>query len=236
MGHNNDCNAGSFQLPKPVEAFGLEVGISNCQNFINQQNIRIHVDGNRKGKPHIHTGRIRPHRIVNKFFQFGKGNDIMQPGINFLLGQAKNRCIGIDIFPSAHVRMEAGTQFNQAGRQKLQRGTFSAAVVSDQTDCLPFFHLKADAVQNRSLFIAAALTKQQAFLELIALVIVNFKLFRQILYGDRQFILFHYNSSAKCFCNFEKTTCPKSRNKMPSTVAEINVFKFGMAASYRMER
>ena len=176
----------------------------------------------------------------------------MQPGINFLLGQAKNRCIGIDIFPSAHVRMEAGTQFNQAGhpsvhgnasavrihnlRQKFQRGTFSAAVVSDQTNCLPFFHLKADAVQNRSLFIAATLTKQQAFLELIALVIVNFKLFRQILYGDRQFILFHYNSSAKCFCNFEKTTCPKSRNKMPSTVAEINVFKFGMAASYRMER
>ena len=79
----------------------LEVGISHRQDLIDQQNIRIHVDGNRKCQFHVHTGRVGTDGIVDIILQLGETHDLLHPLIDLFSGQSENSCVEIDILITA---------------------------------------------------------------------------------------------------------------------------------------
>lgn len=110
MGNEHDSHTLALDLPQAIKAFDLEVGIAHCQDFIDQKDIRIHIDGNGECQAHIHSGRIGAHRVIDKLLQLGKGDDLFQARIDFFLGKPENSGINIDIFPAAHIRMEPGAQ------------------------------------------------------------------------------------------------------------------------------
>ena len=114
MGDDHDGRAVRLDLLEFLEALRLEIDIAYAQDLINEQYIRIHVNGNGKGETHIHTGRIGSHRIVDKRFQFGEVDDGLQTCIDLLFAQPEDRGIGIDILSAAHIRVKSCPEFNQA--------------------------------------------------------------------------------------------------------------------------
>ena len=86
MGNKDDgCSRGLYLLHL-VEAFGLEIRVSDRQNLIDQKDVRVHIDGDRKGQPHVHAGGIGADRIVDIVLQLGKFDDVFQPAVNLLAG------------------------------------------------------------------------------------------------------------------------------------------------------
>ena len=68
--YDNDRGSLRLNLTQLVEALRLDVRIADCQNLVNQKDIRIHIDGDRECQAHIHTGGIGAHRIIQEFLQF----------------------------------------------------------------------------------------------------------------------------------------------------------------------
>ena len=114
VGYNDDGGTGGLDLFQLLKAFLLKGRVTHCQDLVYQQHIRVHVDGHGKGQAHIHAGGIGPHGLVNEFLEFGEAHDIPQALVHFPAGESEDGGIGIDIFPSRHVRVEAGSQFDQA--------------------------------------------------------------------------------------------------------------------------
>ena len=115
MRNDNDRRSFPFDFTKPVKTFCLKIHISDRKNLVYQQNVCIDINGNRKRQTHIHSGRIRPHRIINILFQLGKFDNIVQSDINLFARKSKYGSIDIYILTSTHIRMKPSSQLDQTG-------------------------------------------------------------------------------------------------------------------------
>ena len=89
--------------------------ISDTENLVNQQNIRIHIDRHRERQTHIHTRGIGAHWVVNKFLQLGEFDDLRHTRIDFLFAESENGCIRIYILTPAHIRVKSRTKLDETG-------------------------------------------------------------------------------------------------------------------------
>ena len=118
----------------------------------------------------------------------------------------------------------------QMPRQHGKQRALAAAVMPDQTDGFATAHLKADAFEHLTLLKAVAAPEQQTFLELAALIELDLEFFGDVLHINDNFVLCHYNSSAKCFCNLSKTTHPTIRKSTPSPKEDAREVRSGTCA------
>ena len=170
----------------------------------------------------------------------------MQTGIDFFLAQSENGSIGVDVFPSAHIRMKTGTQFDQAGHptfdgdgaavgiedpcQQLQRGALAAAVVSDQTHGFSTLYRERNVPQHLTVLIPPAVPEQEPFLKALSLVQKHLEVLLDMVHNNCIFLFAlcrHYNSSAKPFFNFPNASIPSTRNRAPSTTASSRLVRSG---------
>ena len=96
------------------EALFLKFGIADGQDLIDNQNFRLKVRGDRERKPHVHSRRIMLDRRVEKLFDFGKVNDLIELPADLPLRHAEDRAVEEDVFASSEFRMKAGTDLEQA--------------------------------------------------------------------------------------------------------------------------
>ena len=73
---------GGLKLFHSLKAFGLKVGVTNGEDFINEENFRVDVDGDREGQTHVHARGIVFNGLIDKFFDFGKIDDFLQILLN----------------------------------------------------------------------------------------------------------------------------------------------------------
>ena len=85
-----------------------------------------------------------------KFLDLGKGHDLIELAIDFLLSHAENRAVQIRVFAAGQLRVKTGAHFEQAahaamdfraadGRlrdagENLQQSGLAGAVAADQAD------------------------------------------------------------------------------------------------------
>ena len=111
MGNQNHRHIGiilkfsEFRLTFPLKCL-----ISDGKDFIKEQNIRFKDGYDSKTELGEHPRRIRPHRLIDKFIQFRKFDNLILIFQDFGLGEAEQHAVEHDVFPTRHFRMETGSK------------------------------------------------------------------------------------------------------------------------------
>ena len=155
MADEQDRLAHLLEFLKLVEAFHLEKDVSDRKCLIDDQNLRIDVDRNRKCQADKHTGTVCLDRLIYKITDVRKIKDILQSGINLCLREADHGTIQINIFNAGVFHIKPGTKFKQCGYSAvdlhitacfgkdtgndLQDRGFTGTVCTDNTNALSLF-------------------------------------------------------------------------------------------------
>src|SRR5260221_12987760 len=94
--YEKNSSSPAAQLVDLPHAALPEVHIAHSEGFIDQQNVRIDVNGNREGKPDGHAARIRLNRLVDEFADFGKVNDRLILRVHLGLRKSQDRAVQLD--------------------------------------------------------------------------------------------------------------------------------------------
>src|SRR5205085_9247615 len=78
--NENDRDPLLLELLNPANTPLLEEEVANGQRFVDDENIRIHMDGHREGEPDKHSAGICPdgavHELTNLCKLFDRGNEL----------------------------------------------------------------------------------------------------------------------------------------------------------------
>ena len=145
-------------------ALCLEPGIANRQGFVDDQDIRSDMRGNREGKTDIHAAGVGLYRLIDIGSDIGKSHDVVQPLGDLLFGETHNRGVDHRILAPGKLGIEPCPQFEQCGDspvdakiaasrlhgpgQHLQQGGLAGAVGADDAQRFAARQLETDALQG----------------------------------------------------------------------------------------
>jgi hypothetical protein len=92
-----------------AKAFLLELGVTNGQDFVYDQNLWLEMGRDSEGKADIHAGAIALHRRLEELFYVGEGYDLIEFRLNLVSLHAENRAIQINILTSREFGVKAGS-------------------------------------------------------------------------------------------------------------------------------
>ena len=174
-----DQPAQRFERPPP------ERGIADRQHFIDQHDVGPAMDGNRETEPRIQARRVALHRRVDQPLDVGEVDDLVEPLIDLLAGQAKQAAAQVDVLAAGQLGMKTRAQFDQrhdvagdahlaAGRpgdarDQLQQRGLAGAIAADDAQPGAFGHLerhvpervdgRADLPARRAVHVVASATQ-----------------------------------------------------------------------------
>src|SRR5215213_7260735 len=156
MRDEHDRRAALLQLRDSLNTFLLKRRIADCQDFIQQQNIRIEVGSDRETQTYIHAGRVTLHWCINELPELGKLHDAVQLLGNLAPQHAEDRTVEINILAAGKFRMKTGADFNQRRKppvdhdltgawrgdsgEQLEDRAFACAVVTDDAQRFRSLH------------------------------------------------------------------------------------------------
>src|SRR6516165_5306230 len=145
------------------QALFLETGVTNCQNFIYQQDVSFQMRRNRERQPHMHARRVVFHWRVDEAFNISKTHHFIEFSPDLSARHAQNCSVEKNIFPPRQFRMKPGAHFKQTrdspsyrhpplarhydAAQDLQKRTLAGAIVPDDADNLSAVDLEAEILQ-----------------------------------------------------------------------------------------
>jgi hypothetical protein len=128
----------------------LEVGVSNRQDLIDHQNLRVHVHRDGESEPHEHAGRVVFHRGINELLQISELDDRVNPLGHGLAIMPVDAAIQIDVIPPGKLWVESCAELQHrmgftgeddlaAGRledpgNELEQRTLSRAVAPQHSE------------------------------------------------------------------------------------------------------
>src|SRR5262245_42852206 len=121
MGNDDNGRASPPKLAKVLKAAPLELFVAHGDNLVDDQDLRIDVDRDRKPKTHIHAGRIMPNRRVNEVTDTREVDDLIEETIGLATRQTENRCVQVDVLSAGQVRMEARSQLKKCRYVSVDR-------------------------------------------------------------------------------------------------------------------
>src|SRR4051812_3454133 len=65
------------QLAHLLERLALEARVADRQRFVDQEDVRVHVDRHREREPPVHARRVRLHRHVHELLELGELDDLV---------------------------------------------------------------------------------------------------------------------------------------------------------------
>ncbi|MNV54495.1 hypothetical protein D3C71_1466910 [compost metagenome] len=164
MGDEQNRGAPRADLLDPCQALHLEADVSHRQRFINDQHVRLGMDGHGECQAHVHAAGIGLDRPIEEIADVGEGDDRLQLVVHFLAAQAKQGSTQVDIVSTREIRIESCTEFEQGrktamdgdragGRtngaaQNLQQGGFTGAIATDDADGFASGYHQVDTVQG----------------------------------------------------------------------------------------
>lgn len=147
-----------------AEAFFLEGGIAHSQDFIHQQDLWFEVGGNGERQAHVHAAGVALDWGVEEFFDFGKGDDLIQFADDFGFVHAQDGAVEEDVFAPGEFGVKAGADFEQAGnapfdfdlstggggdaREDFEQGAFAGAVAPNDAENFALFDGEGDVAQR----------------------------------------------------------------------------------------
>ena len=112
MADKDDRLALRLEILELFITFCLEKHVSDRQRLIDNEDLRINVDRHRKRQTHKHTAGIRLARLVYKFADIRKFQNIVQSCIHLLPGESHHHAVEIYVFDAGvfHVKARAKLQ------------------------------------------------------------------------------------------------------------------------------
>src|ERR1051325_2498955 len=103
-----------------VKTLPLKPHVAHRQYFIDDQNFRFEVCRHRKSETHVHAAAITLHRGVDKSFQLGKSNNLIEVPRDLFPFHPEDRSIQEYVLTTGKFRMKAGPYSEQAGDPTIQ--------------------------------------------------------------------------------------------------------------------
>ena len=61
-----------------AETFLLKRGVADREHFVDQEDVRLQVRGDREGEPHVHAAAVAFDRRVEEPLDLGEGHDLIE--------------------------------------------------------------------------------------------------------------------------------------------------------------
>src|SRR3954465_12761901 len=100
-------------LPETFKALLLKLGITDRQNFIDQQDFCFHVSGYGKGEAYVHAARVAFYRGVDELLDLGERDDLIQFARDLRLFHAQDGAIQEDVVAAGQFRVKPGSDFEE---------------------------------------------------------------------------------------------------------------------------
>lgn len=172
MGDEDDGAALASNLAHFAEAFFLEVYIAHRQDLINEENFWFEVGGDGKGQADVHAGGVVLDGSVDKFFEFGEGDDFVEFAGDVAFAHAEDGAGEEGVFAAGQLGVEAGADFEKAAdaavdfgeagrglrdaREDFEQGGFTGAVAADEAEDFAFANVKGDLFEGPEGFVFLA--------------------------------------------------------------------------------
>ncbi len=150
------------------ETLCLKLGVAHGQDLVDQKNFGIEVGGDGEGEPHIHSARVPLDRGVEKPFDFGEGDDLIEFSFDLRALHPEDCAVEENIFASGKLRMktrpdfeeraDAAVNINTAGGwlsdsiENFQQRAFSGAVAPDDSEHFASLHIKGNILERPKCF------------------------------------------------------------------------------------
>src|SRR5258708_3013426 len=94
-----------------VDTLSLELLVANGQDLIDNQNLRVQVDGDGKGQPQHHSVGIGAQWFVDKVVQFREIEDCTVQILRLPPAKPKQRRVQRYVFPAGEIGVKARAEF-----------------------------------------------------------------------------------------------------------------------------
>ena len=132
MRDEHDRAPGLAQVLHPTETPALELGVTDGQHLVDEQDLRLEVRGDRECQAHGHPARVPLHRSVEERLDTGEVDDLVELAdtISRLL-HPEDRAVQEDVLATRQLRVEAGPDLEQAADASANlRSTLASATRS----------------------------------------------------------------------------------------------------------
>src|SRR5207249_6763431 len=151
-------------FPHLSQAFLLKLGVTDSENFVNNQNFRVQMCSNSERQADIHSRRVAFYRSVDVSLDSGKIDNLVELAPYLRFRHSKNCAVKENVFPAGQLGMKPSSDFQQArdaafhpnfapcrrrySRQDFQKRAFACAVSADYSKNFALLDLKRDPAQR----------------------------------------------------------------------------------------
>ena len=110
------------QVLHPAEAAALELGVTDREHLVDEQDLRLEVRRDREGEPHVHPARVALHRRVDELLDARELDDLVELRCDLAPLHPEDRAVQVDVLAAGQLRVEAGPDLEQAADAAADRG------------------------------------------------------------------------------------------------------------------
>ena len=172
VGDEHDRAALGLELLDPAQAFHLERLVADGEDFVDEEDVGVEVDGHGEAEAHVHPRRVVLDRFVDELGELGELDDVVEDPVDLLAAHAVEGGVDVDVLPAGQVGVEAGAELQQrresaadadlaGGRGEdagdaLEQRRLARAVVAEDAERLALLDRDVDPVERLELLVVAA--------------------------------------------------------------------------------
>ncbi len=172
VGDEDDGAAGAGDVAHFAKAFFLEIYIAHRQDLVDEEDFGFEVGGYGEGQADVHAAGVVLYGRVDKFFEFGEGDDFVEFASDVALAHAEDSAGEKSVFAAAELGMETGAYFEEAAdaavdfgeagsgagdaRKNFEERGFAGAVASDEAEDFAFVDVHRDIFEGPEGFLGGA--------------------------------------------------------------------------------
>src|SRR5579862_9441487 len=102
-----------FELVEPFKTAGLEALITDSEDLVDDDDVRIAMNRHRKRQAHEHAAGVGARGVVNEVAESGKRDNLVEVALQALPIQTKEGGVEVHVFAACQIRMKTGAEFEQ---------------------------------------------------------------------------------------------------------------------------
>ncbi len=178
MADEDDGAAAAGDVLHFAEAFFLECGVADGEDFVDEQDFGLEVRGDGEGQAHLHAGGIMLERAYRESARLRRRPRFRRTCGRFRPAHAQDGAAEENVFAAGQLGMEAGADFEQAAdapvnfretgggagdaSEQFEQGGLACAVASDEADDFALVDVKETSRTAQMIVLGAALAIARA--------------------------------------------------------------------------
>ena len=96
------------------------MGVAHAEHLVHQNDVGFQNGGDGEAQLGLHAAGVGAHRLFDELLQLGKGDDLVNLGVNILLSEAQQEAGQVDILPAGELGLEPDAQGQQGDRVAVE--------------------------------------------------------------------------------------------------------------------